>query len=89
MIVAFSLGLESKDVVQVNDGSGTRFVDTFDVDIELDNGIVFRNIRVVASSIHKHGLGLLIGWDVISRGDFSIVHTDGNTVLTFTVPSLD
>ena len=83
MIMALNLCLESEGLERVNSGSGSGWADVYHVDIELENGIVFRNVKVVASHIDTAGLGLLIGWDIISQGDFTIRNVDGNTVLTF------
>jgi len=33
-----------------------------------------------------HGADLLIGMDIISMGDFSITHKDGNTKMSFCMP---
>ena len=32
---------------------------------------------------------MLIGMDIISRGDFAVTHPNGNTKFTFSMPSTD
>ena len=39
------------------------------------------------SEIGKQKIGMLIGMDIISKGDFAVSNFDGNTVFTFRYPS--
>lgn len=57
------------------------------VDIRLTDDIVFEDVRVIDSEIGAQGLGLLIGMDIISLGDFAVSNYKGRTTFTFRLPS--
>jgi len=57
----------------------------FFVNIELPN-MGFSNIAVTLRKLPK-GTDVLIGMDIIARGDFAITNHGGNTVFTFRCPS--
>jgi hypothetical protein len=57
----------------------------FLVNIELPN-VGFPNIAVTLGRLPA-GTDVLIGMDIISRGDFAITNHAGNTVFTFRTPS--
>jgi len=57
------------------------------IDIGLPREIKFQNMKVVGSEIGKQGLGLIIGMDIISRGDFAVTTYNGQTKISFRIPS--
>ena len=70
---------------------GEREVNVHDVEIKLNNENIQLRTRVSAcSELSSDGsIGLLLGMDVITKGDFFITNHNGNTVMTFRVPSLE
>ena len=45
-------------------------------------------IDVCESEIGNQGIGVLIGMDIIGKGDFAVSNYDGKTVFTFRTPSI-
>lgn len=82
------LGLVPCGQVQAYTPSGCEIQRTFIVDIVLPNNFVITNLKVVESKIGEQGIDLLIGMDIISKGDFAISNHNGNTKFTFRIPSL-
>ena len=46
-------------------------------------------LRVLALPMENAGHDVIIGMDVISRGDLAITNHDGKTVLSFRIPSME
>lgn len=67
--------------------SGTKTVNTYLINIILPNEIEVPDIEVCDSAIGAQGLGILIGMDIISQGDFAVSNFQGNTAFTFRMPS--
>jgi len=63
-----------------------ELVDTYLVDLVLPNDILVKDVVVAQSKIGSQGIGLLVGMDIISRGDFLITN-NGETVFSFRMPS--
>lgn len=61
--------------------------ETFLVNIFLPNRVVITSIRVAKGSLRD--CDVLIGMDVINRGDFAITHYSGNTMFSFRMPSME
>ena len=64
---------------------GRSFVSVYDVDVLLPNNHLIQYVSV--SETELFDLDLLIGMDIISRGDFSITNKDGKTTFSFRLPS--
>lgn len=60
-------------------------VDVFLVNIGLPNRVGFSGVRVSKGA--PPGTDVLIGMDIINRGDFAVTNRDGNTKFSFRVPS--
>ena len=74
------------DVVKVHGISGPELAEVYLVNIFLPNQVVFPRTWVTkAKSIM--GADVLIGMDIISKGDFAVTHPDGKTQFTFRVPT--
>ena len=58
------------------------------VDIRLPNNVVVPGLTVSLGDL-AGGADVLIGMDIISRGDFAVTHLDGYTKFTFRMPSKD
>ena len=66
--------------------SENELVDTYLVDLLLPNDILIKDVIVAHSKIGAQGIGLLVGMDIISRGDFLITNNK-ETVFSFRMPS--
>lgn len=60
---------------------------TYLVDIILPGDVVIEGLRVSDSEIGLQGIGLLVGMDIITKGDFAVSNYGGKTVFTFRTPS--
>jgi hypothetical protein len=60
-------------------------VDRVLVTVELPDGILKRNI-VAAVSEFQPDIGIILGTDIITLGDFSLLNGKGHTVFSFTTP---
>ncbi len=58
------------------------------VDIILPNDVKISDICVCDSDIGQQNLGVLVGMDIITQGDFAVSNCYGKTVFTFRVPSI-
>ncbi len=56
------------------------------VNIFLPNGVGFPNVTVTKATMGK--TDMLIGMDLINKGDFALTHERGNTVFSFRYPSM-
>ena len=57
------------------------------MDIILNNEVIFTDWNVMVSKIGAQGIDILIGMDIISKGDFAISNYDGKTQFSFRLPS--
>ena len=67
---------------------GSKRANTYLVDhIFLPNAVVVHDVKVTDSEIGTQGIGLLIGMNIISLGDFLVCNSNGHTVFSFRTPS--
>lgn len=66
---------------------GSELAEVFLVNIHLPNHVAFGSIRVTKGTLHG-GAQILIGMDLISRGDFAVTNHGGLTKFSFRVPSM-
>jgi hypothetical protein len=73
---------------------GTIFKNTYLIDIVLPNGITIYDLSVTELDNPKDhsgnivdNFGMLIGMDIINRGDFVVTNFQGKTVMSFRMPS--
>ena len=85
--VASALAAPSVGKCKMRTPSGEKEMDTFCVDVILPNNVKFDGLMVVDSEIGSQGIGILVGMDIISRGDFAVTNFDGKTVFTYRHPS--
>lgn len=81
------LALVPTGMMTVKTASGTEDVKTYLINIGLPNHIAIEEVRVCDSAIGEQGIGMLIGMDIISMGDFSVTNRQ-NTVFSFRIPSI-
>ena len=63
---------------------GSNIVNTYHVNILLPNNVGLHSVRVTEGVLH--GADVLIGMDVITKGDFAISNCEGKTCFTFQIP---
>jgi alpha-D-ribose 1-methylphosphonate 5-phosphate C-P lyase len=80
-------GLVATGIVQVHGVHGSEQVPTFLVNIILPNGVGFHGIQVTRGQLTS--TDLLIGMDIISRGDFAVTNVGGITKFSFRHPSIE
>lgn len=88
---AKSLGLVPVSKATVNGVHGPKEVNVYFVKITLNNENITLTTQVTETAELSPGreVGMLVGMNVISKGDFCITNHDGHTVMTFRVPSLE
>lgn len=75
-------------ITEVHTASGTEMAEVYLVNIGLPNKILIPGVRVSKGTIYGNS-EILIGMDIISKGDFAITNKDGKTMFSFRVPSID
>ncbi|MYC31041.1 MAG: hypothetical protein F4X65_13270 [Chloroflexi bacterium] len=85
--VADACGLLPTGLTEVFHIEGSYTAEVYQVNFTLPGGIVFSNLRVTKAEIP--GADILIGMDIISRGDFAISNQNGGTKFTFRIPSIE
>ena len=86
--VVQKLSLISVGKATMSSTSGKTEVNTYLVDIDLPNDVHIKDVKVCDSEIAAQGFDLLIGMDIINRGDFSVSNCNGKTIFTFRIPSI-
>lgn len=67
--------------------SGVLETFIYSIDIVINNEVMFQNWNVMGSKIGAQGIDILIGMDIISKGDFAISNFNGKTQFSFRIPS--
>lgn len=89
MDVARALNLPVTGMAMMQTPSGMREMPTYMIDLLLPNGVTITDLAVIGSEIGSQGIGVLVGMDVITFGDFSVSCKDGLTRFSFRIPSLE
>ena len=86
-----ALALKPTGMAKVTGVHGAADASTYLICLKLPNESGFSSMRVTGAPIDDFGedCDLLIGMDVISRGDFCVTNYAGQTVLTFRTPSVE
>lgn len=79
--VVRELGLEQYGNVKVTHIDGSKTVPAYLIGLLLPNNILFQVICVVNTNLTGHDV--LIGMDIITQGDFRLIHEDGKYLLKF------
>ena len=90
--VVDKLSLIATGKVKMQTPSGEDVRNTYLVDLRLPNDLLIENLVVADSeigsqSIRGQSVGVLIGMDVICRGNLTVSNYDGKTVFSFRTPS--
>ena len=86
--VVDACGLVATGLENVHNVTGPATQETYLVTIELPNGSRYTPVRVTKGNL-QHEIGVLIGMDIISTGDFAVTNFGGITKFTFRFPSLE
>jgi len=78
------LGLKPTGKETVYHGGGACVSYKYLVNMFLPNDVVFASLEVIGMPI---SVDVLIGMDIISKGDFAITASEGKTVFSFQIPS--
>lgn len=84
--LAHDLGLLPIGKADVSGAHGVKTVDVFLVDVLLPNNAGVKSVKVTEAALEEP-LGLLIGMDIITLGDFVFTNVNGNSVFSFRIPS--
>lgn len=85
--VVDELGLKQTGLRRVNHANGSSTVPTYAINIKLPNDVEFCFIEVCEGILS--GFDVLIGMDIITKGDFAITNTNGRTTFSFRCPSIE
>ena len=83
--VVQALGLKSTGKEIVYHANGRSKVDTYSINILLPNNVDFRALKVTEGVLNN--IDVLIGMDIISKGDFAVTTSQGKTKFSFQIPS--
>ena len=86
--VVADCGLRPISMTKVHTAAGINTVPVYLTSLYLPNKVCFPQLRVTEGVIADDA-EVLIGMDVISKGDFAVTNTDGKTMFTFRIPSIE
>ena len=84
--LAKELGLIPFKYITICTPNGKSVRSVYRVNFHLPNGVVIKDINVVDGI--PSGCDILIGMDIIGKGDFSVSNHNGKTVFSFRMPSM-
>lgn len=85
--VVDALGLKPVSKTKVRHANGESIVNVYYINLFLPNQVAFKFIPVT-EGILGDDADVLIGMDVITKGDFAVTNYNGKTTFSFRVPSL-
>lgn len=86
--LANMLNLKPIGTSNVDTTSSTMRTNVYDIEFFLRDSDDYMNVQVYETPvIHKTGIDMLIGMDIISKGDFAISTYKGQTCFSFRIPS--
>ena len=86
--IVTALGLKPSDKNAVSTLNGIINVDTYLIDLCFENGYKIANLRVFSSEDYSDfDYDVLIGMDVITKGDFVVSTVNGETTFSFRMPA--
>jgi len=81
-------GLKPISVIQMRGVTGTGLANIYTVHLLLRNNVCVEEVNV-ADGNPGEDCDVLIGMNIITQGDFAVTNYNGNTVLTFRIPSCE
>lgn len=85
---ARSLNLKPVGLTKTHHAGGESIANVYLVTIALPNGVGIKGVRVTECAEQSGSFGIIIGMDIITRGDFSISNKNGKTTVSFCIPSV-
>ena len=85
--VVDNLGLVPTGMSLIHTANGTARQHTYIIDIYISEKIIFKDVTVTCATAFSGGSDVLIGMDIISKGDFSTTNLDGKNCMSFRIPS--
>ena len=86
--IVTALGLKPSDKNAVSTLNGIINVDTYLIDLCFENGYKIANLRVFSSEDYSDfDYDVLIGMDVITKGDFVVSTVNDETTFSFRMPA--
>lgn len=79
-------GLKPIGMAKVHGVNGEHLAEVYLIHLQLPNTVTYRSLEVTKGQLSPP-MCLLIGMDVICRGDFSVTNYNGITKFSFRVPS--
>jgi len=80
-------GLKPIGIAEVSTANEKRLSSVYLVSIFLPNRVSFPQLRVTEGTISE--ADVLIGMDIITRGDFAVTNSDGRTTFSYRWPSAE
>lgn len=81
------LNLKPIGAMPIATPSGAAVYNKYMINIELPNKIILKDVTVCESEIGAQKLDLIIGMNIINKGDFAISNFDGKTKFSFRIPT--
>ena len=81
------LNLAPFDEVEVHHADGVTLKPIYKINIILPNGVGFPFLNVTQCESTAGAFDIIIGMEVITKGDFAITNQGGKTVVSFRTPS--
>ena len=75
-------------VVEVHTAAGKTITNSYLANVWLPNRIIVPNVEVTLGQLAGN-VEVLIGMNIISKGDFAVTNKDGKTVFSFRFPSVE
>lgn len=86
--VVTECGLNPIGMANIHHAKGMATSNVYLVSVFLPNQVCFTSLRVTEGDL-AGDIDVLIGMDIIGRGDFAVTNKDGRTVFTFRMPSIE
>ena len=80
--------LNPTGVIEVHTAAGKTRTNSYLVNVWLPNGIIIPNVKTALGKLAGN-VEVLIGMNIIGRGDFAVTNKGGKTVFSFRFPSVD
>jgi predicted aspartyl protease len=78
-------GLKPISMTKAHGADGEYDTEVYLIDLHVPNGVLFNSLRVTKGKLK--GVDLLIGMDIIGKGDFAVTNHNGITCFSFRMPS--
>ena len=84
--VVDALGLQPVGQVPCSTPQGSYNAWVYYIDVKLPSSVIIPKLQVTLGQ--PFGCDILVGMDIIGRGDFAVSNFEGRTIFTFRTPSL-